>query len=138
MHNDQSSQYLTYNLNSSLSTAPMPPKKQKAGPALTHAQEEEMSSALIAQLLAEDGMDTGGYYAEYGNDRGVYEQYRKHDTDDSYENESEDDYKPKQFGVGTRGKRGRGGKRGGSSRGGGGMLYFCSMFYNFIVTDLIA
>ncbi|CAO3668826.1 unnamed protein product [Umbelopsis vinacea] len=80
---------------------------------------KKMSSALIAQLLAEDGMDTGGYYAEYGNNRGVYEQYRKHDTDDSYENESEDDYKPKQFGVGTRGKRGRGGKRGGSSRGGG-------------------
>jgi hypothetical protein len=102
----------------------MPPKKQATGPALTHAQEEEMSSALIAQLLAEDGMDTGGYYAEYGNDRGVYEQYRKHDTDDSYEEESEDDYKPKQMGLGTRGKRGRGGgKRGGSrgaSRGGGG------------------
>ncbi|CAO3695717.1 unnamed protein product [Umbelopsis ramanniana] len=93
----------------------MPPKKQKLDKTLTNAQEEEMSSALIAQLLAEDGMenDTGGYYAEYGNDRGVYDQYRRHDTpDDSYEEESEDDYRPKP------GKRGRGGKRGGSSRGG--------------------
>ncbi|KAG2179621.1 hypothetical protein INT44_006469 [Umbelopsis vinacea] len=93
----------------------MPPKKQKSEKTLTNAQEEEMSSALIAQLLAEDGMDndTGGYYAEYGNDRGVYDQFPRHDADDSYEEESEDDYRPKP------GKRGRGGKRGGSSRGGG-------------------
>lgn len=111
----------------------MPPKKQKSEKTLTNAQEEEMSSALIAQLLAEDGMenDTGGYYAEYGNDRGVYDQYRRQDTpDDSYEEESEDDYRPKP------GKRGRGGKRGGSgrggaSRGGGGKFCpdLCSIFY---------
>ncbi|KAJ2963594.1 hypothetical protein NQZ79_g1454 [Umbelopsis isabellina] len=100
----------------------MPPKKKQTGEALTHAQEEEMSSALIAQLLAEDGMDqdTGGYYAEYGNDRGTYDQYRKHDTDDSYEEESDDDFRPKNGGaVGTRGRRGRGAKRGSGSRGGG-------------------
>lgn len=61
---------------------------------LSKAQEEEMSSALIAQLLAEDALSQGhlDYYAEYSNDN----QYE--DMDDSYEDNSEDDFDPRKKG----------------------------------------
>ncbi|KAI8069264.1 hypothetical protein BC940DRAFT_298307 [Gongronella butleri] len=68
---------------------------------LSKAQEEEMSSALIAQLLAEDAMDQGGgdhdYYNEYSNDTRHQDSYRTrhYDKDDSYSEPSDDEYAPK-------------------------------------------
>ncbi|CEG66700.1 hypothetical protein RMATCC62417_03233 [Rhizopus microsporus] len=61
---------------------------------ISKAQEEEMSSALIAQLLAEDALSQGhlDYYAEYSNGN----QYE--DMDDSYEDNSEDDFDPRKKG----------------------------------------
>lgn len=63
--------------------------------AISKAKEEEMSSALIAQLLAEDAISHGNadYYAEYSNDNQHYE-----NMDDSYEDNSEDDFDPKKKG----------------------------------------
>ncbi|KAI9484100.1 MAG: hypothetical protein EXX96DRAFT_477891 [Benjaminiella poitrasii] len=61
-------------------------------------KEEEMSSALIAQLLAEDAMAHGNdsYYAEYSNDARGYDPYHaREEQDDSYEDNSEDDFNPK-------------------------------------------
>ncbi|KAI8357828.1 hypothetical protein EDC96DRAFT_242901 [Choanephora cucurbitarum] len=80
--------------------------------AISKDKEEEMSSALIAQLLAEDAMIQGneGYYAEYNNDSRAYDPYHVHEEyDDSYEENSEDDFNPrKKYGskIST-GKRGR-------------------------------
>ncbi|KAI7876253.1 hypothetical protein K492DRAFT_151908 [Lichtheimia hyalospora FSU 10163] len=87
---------------------------------LSKAQEEEMSSALIAKLLAEDAMgggNTDDYYAEYSNDHASYDQYHGRDEDDggSYEEMSDDDmYAPrrkqsrgKKASNATAGKRGR-------------------------------
>lgn len=53
-----------------------------------------MSSALIAQLLAEDAISQSNvdYYAEYSNGN-HYE-----NMDDSYEDNSEDDFDPKKKG----------------------------------------
>jgi hypothetical protein len=65
---------------------------------ITQDQEEEMSSALIAQILAEDNMaaGNGNYYAEYSNDARGYDPYHTHqEKDDSYEENSEDDFDPK-------------------------------------------
>lgn len=65
---------------------------------ISRDQEEEMSSALIAQILAEDSMAAGNdnYYAEYSNDSRDYDPYQTHhDQDDSYEENSEDDFDPK-------------------------------------------
>ncbi|KAG1450865.1 hypothetical protein G6F55_009471 [Rhizopus delemar] len=61
---------------------------------ISKAKEEEMSSALIAQLLAEDAISQGNvdYYAEYSNGN-HYE-----NIDDSYEDNSEDDFDPKKKG----------------------------------------
>src|SRR4051794_23604857 len=71
---------------------------------ISQQQEEEMSSAYIAKLLAEEGMagndDAHPYYAEYSNATGPYEQYIEGDDDDDYEDD--DSYTP---------KKGRGGKR---------------------------
>ncbi|CAO3703210.1 unnamed protein product [Rhizopus stolonifer] len=63
--------------------------------AISKAKEEEMSSALIAKLLAEDAISHGNanYYAEYSNDNQHYE-----NMDDSYEDNSEDDFDPKKKG----------------------------------------
>ncbi|KAI8341798.1 hypothetical protein BC941DRAFT_414490 [Chlamydoabsidia padenii] len=76
----------------------MPPKKQNdKATSLSKAQEEEMSSALIAKLLAQDDINGGdNYYAEYSNDSRHYDNYHGHvaDNDDNYEYES-DDYAPK-------------------------------------------
>lgn len=89
----------------------MPPKKAAQNDItenepLSKAQEEEMSSALIAKLLAEDAANgNDDYYAEYSNDVKGYDPYHGTDErDDSYEEESEDDYAPKRNGKG----RGRG------------------------------
>ncbi|KAF7728178.1 hypothetical protein EC973_006572 [Apophysomyces ossiformis] len=89
----------------------MPPKKAAKADVsenepLSKAQEEEMSSALIAKLLAEDAANgNDDYYAEYSNDVKGYDPYHGTDErDDSYEEESEDDYAPKRNGKG----RGRG------------------------------
>ncbi|KAG0180792.1 hypothetical protein DFQ29_010112 [Apophysomyces sp. BC1021] len=89
----------------------MPPKKTtkahvSENEPLSKAQEEEMSSALIAKLLAEDAANgNDDYYAEYSNDAKAYDPYHGADErDDSYEEESEDDYAPKRNGKG----RGRG------------------------------
>ncbi|KAI9019599.1 hypothetical protein CLU79DRAFT_758048 [Phycomyces nitens] len=77
---------------------------------MSQAQEEEMSSALIAQLLAEDAMAAGGedYYAEYSNDATAYQQFHHEDRDGSYAEDSGDDsYAPKRNNA--KGKsRGRG------------------------------
>lgn len=65
---------------------------------ISQDQEEEMSSALIAQLLAEDNMahGDGNYYAEYSNDSRGYDPYHtQQDNDDSYDENSEDDFDPK-------------------------------------------
>ncbi|RCH95701.1 hypothetical protein CU098_000577, partial [Rhizopus stolonifer] len=75
-------------------------------------KEEEMSSALIAQLLAEDAMIQGNdsYYAEYSNDNRGYDPYQMHEEyDDSYEENSEDDFDPrkKKNVKPSTGKRGR-------------------------------
>lgn len=74
-------------------------KSKRDNEPLSQAQEEEMSSALIAQILAEDGMSNGNgsYYAEYSNDSKGYDPYhtQQHDRDDSYEENSEDDFDPK-------------------------------------------
>lgn len=73
-------------------------KSKKDNEPLSQAQEEEMSSALIAQILAEDGMSNGNgsYYAEYSNDSKGYDPYHtQHERDDSYEENSEDDFDPK-------------------------------------------
>lgn len=73
-------------------------KVNKAKVPITKDQEEEMSSALIAQLLAEDNMShgNGSYYAEYSNDSRGYDPYHtQRDRDDSYEENSEDDFDPK-------------------------------------------
>jgi protein MYSM1 len=60
---------------------------------ISKAQEEEMSSALIAKILAEDAMVQGNddYYVEYSNQRHRYE------ADDDYDEEdnSGDDFNPK-------------------------------------------
>ncbi|KAL0082205.1 Homeodomain-like DNA binding domain-containing transcription factor [Phycomyces blakesleeanus] len=77
---------------------------------MSQAQEEEMSSALIAQLLAEDAMAAGGedYYAEYSNDATSYQQFHREDRDGSYAEDSEDDsYAPKRNNSKNKGK-GRG------------------------------
>ncbi|KAI9268037.1 hypothetical protein BDA99DRAFT_354059 [Phascolomyces articulosus] len=77
----------------------MPTKKNKEP--LSKAQEEEMSSALIARLLAEDAMASGAsddYYAEYSNEAGAYEQYNargEDDNDGNYEDSEDDNYAPK-------------------------------------------
>jgi protein MYSM1 len=82
----------------------MPPKKQpaKSSATLSQAQEEEMSSALIAKLLAQDAMNDGGgnYYAEYSNDTRHYDSYqgRAEDQDGNYEDDESDDYAPKRQG----------------------------------------
>ncbi|KAI9277546.1 hypothetical protein BY458DRAFT_471908 [Sporodiniella umbellata] len=75
--------------------------------AISKSKEEEMSSALIAQLLAEDALSQGNadYYAEYSNDNQHYD-----NMDDSYEDNSEDDFDPKKKGRVTpkkEAKRGR-------------------------------
>jgi hypothetical protein len=73
-------------------------KVNKAKEPISKDKEEEMSSALIAQLLAEDAMAQGGdnYYAEYSNDARNYDPYQTHqEYDDSYEENSEDDFNPK-------------------------------------------
>lgn len=73
-------------------------KVNKTKEPITKDQEEEMSSALIAQLLAEDNMShgNGSYYAEYSNDSRGYDPYHsQRDRDDSYEENSEDDFDPK-------------------------------------------
>lgn len=73
-------------------------KSKKDNGPISQAQEEEMSSALIAQILAEDGMSNGNgsYYAEYSNDNRGYDPYHtQHERDDSYEENSEDDFDPK-------------------------------------------
>ncbi|KAI8384827.1 uncharacterized protein BYT42DRAFT_563762 [Radiomyces spectabilis] len=89
----------------------MPPKTAKTQqPPMTQAQEEEMSSALIAQLLAEDAMGSGhgDYYAEYSNDANGYDMYHmKEDNDGSYEEDSEDDFSPKRGAAGRGRGRGR-------------------------------
>ncbi|CAO3600185.1 unnamed protein product [Absidia cylindrospora] len=77
----------------------MPPMKQQSnGKSALSTAQEEMSSALIAKLLAQDAMHGGGsdYYAEYSNDNRQYDRYRgsPEDNDNSYEDES-DDYAPK-------------------------------------------
>jgi len=55
--------------------------------ALTKEQEEEMSSALIAKLLAQDELgEDHPYYSEYGSN--TYEQFFESDhmdTDDDYD-----------------------------------------------------
>ncbi|KAI9313835.1 hypothetical protein BX666DRAFT_1863795 [Dichotomocladium elegans] len=70
------------------------------GEPLTQAEEEEMSSAYIAKLLAEDAMGDGGnvdYYAEYSNSVSGYDPYHAQpDDDEDYADEGEDDsYAPK-------------------------------------------
>jgi protein MYSM1 len=74
-------------------------KVNKAKEPISKDKEEEMSSALIAQLLAEDAMAQGGgdnYYAEYSNDSRNYDPYQtRQEYDDSYEENSEDDFNPK-------------------------------------------
>ncbi|ORY92345.1 hypothetical protein BCR43DRAFT_498203 [Syncephalastrum racemosum] len=78
----------------------MPAKSNSQGPTpepITKAQEEEMSSALIAKLLAEDSMATGNddYYAEYSNSHAY--SGSKSEEDDSYEENSDDDnFAPRQ------------------------------------------
>ncbi|ORX59645.1 hypothetical protein DM01DRAFT_1333110 [Hesseltinella vesiculosa] len=67
---------------------------------LTKAEEEAMSSAYIAQLLAQDDMaqgQRGDYYHEYSNEAQQYETYRgaSMEADDSYEDDEEEDYNPK-------------------------------------------
>ncbi|KAI9304588.1 hypothetical protein BJ944DRAFT_231160 [Cunninghamella echinulata] len=63
----------------------------------TTAEEEDLNSALIAHLLAEDRKESEMYYNEYGNS-GYYDRYVGigDERDDSYEEGSEDDYAPKQ------------------------------------------
>ncbi|KAI8988243.1 hypothetical protein BDF20DRAFT_854635 [Mycotypha africana] len=78
----------------------MPPKKNKGMEDITPIskdKEEEMSSALIAQLLAEDAMaGNDHYYAEYSNDSRAYDPYQsREEFDDSYEDNSEDEFNPK-------------------------------------------
>ncbi|KAF9408782.1 hypothetical protein BGZ94_002190 [Podila epigama] len=89
--------------SSTTSTTSKPSKRAKvdadAGRALTKEEEEEMSSALIAQLLAQEGgEDQHGYYAEYNN-YASYDRYGQggrsaeaSDDDDDYRN---DYYRPK-------------------------------------------
>ncbi|KAI8978096.1 hypothetical protein BDB01DRAFT_800799 [Pilobolus umbonatus] len=62
-------------------------------------QEEDLSSAYIAQLLAQDAMAQGDedYYAEYSNMK----------KQESYEASSEDDFVPKDKYIKKNGKRGR-------------------------------
>jgi protein MYSM1 len=62
-------------------------------------KEEEMSSALIAQMLAEDAIshENDNYYAEYSNNSNGYVPYQNHkDQGDSFnDNESsEDEFDP--------------------------------------------
>ncbi|KAI9259049.1 hypothetical protein BY458DRAFT_557847 [Sporodiniella umbellata] len=54
---------------------------------ISKAQEEEMSTALIAQLLAQDAYDQGGM--DY------YEYEQAEDRDGSYEDDSEDEFDPR-------------------------------------------
>lgn len=103
--------------------------------ALSHQEEEEMSSALIAKLLAEDGMDTDehAYYAEYSNDRGLYDQYKEAEGDESYEDEDDDDvYVPKSK---TGRGRGRGRGRGSRSGRGGGAVGRGAKKVGKLITD---
>ncbi|CAO3674674.1 unnamed protein product [Rhizopus stolonifer] len=57
---------------------------------ISKAQEEEMSTALIAQLLAQDAYDQGGI--DY------YEYEQREDRDGSYEDYSEDEFDPRKKG----------------------------------------
>lgn len=58
---------------------------------LTQAEEEEMSSALIARLLAQDGMGESDHYSAYGNASYYYDTH--HEADNGYDDGS-DDYAP--------------------------------------------
>ncbi|KAI7903590.1 uncharacterized protein BX663DRAFT_507009 [Cokeromyces recurvatus] len=88
----------------------MTTKKVNSEP-ISKDKEEEMSSALIAQLLAEDAMMHGNdsYYAEYSNDARGYDRYlAREEQDDSYEDNSEDEFNPKKKQTkNNKSKRGR-------------------------------
>lgn len=98
---------------------------------LSKAQEEEMSSALIAKLLAEEeGLGAIGhddYYAEYSNELNAYAQQHHplpsdDDDDGSYEDESEEDYAPKRSASGRgRGRPAKRGSRGANMNASGGV-----------------